>query len=90
LCPRNTVFEQCRERRWGHTILVGPNELGWGFISDSSLSGRYKAAVQKYPHQLAFYKDLEQHCELVQTWNPYELNGTGPEIKIYRIPRTLP
>jgi len=56
-------------------------------IVDSNMYGRYLAAPEKYPLQTAFYSELEQRAERIQTWNPQELNCSGPEIKMYQMPR---
>lgn len=72
----------------GKTFYSLPRYLvdGTAFIIvDSNMYSRYMAAPEKYPWQNTFYTELEQRCKLVQTWNPRELHGSGPEIKMYRV-----
>jgi 4-amino-4-deoxy-L-arabinose transferase-like glycosyltransferase len=56
-------------------------------IVDSMMYGRYRAAPEIYPLQTAFYTALDTQCEVAHTWNPQKLHASGPEIKMYRVPR---
>lgn len=53
-------------------------------VTSSSVSSRYRKDPEKFAAQVAFYEELENHWELVQSFGPSD--GTGPRLEIYRNP----
>jgi tetratricopeptide (TPR) repeat protein len=53
-------------------------------VTSSAVRNRYEASPDRFPEQIAFYRDLDRFATLVKTFSPGE-NTRGPEIRIYRL-----
>jgi tetratricopeptide (TPR) repeat protein len=53
-------------------------------VTSSAVRHRYEASPERFPEQIAFYRDLNRFATHMKTFSPGE-NVRGPAIRIYRL-----